>query len=76
MNLIKSYWATSDEQKHDIQLMQWRRFKNGSEVHVTMNYSYRIIAENRVKEIPMLKLQMILNRQNKVVSIKELSRGQ
>lgn len=76
MNLIKSYWATSDEQKHDIQLMQWRRFKNGSEVHVTMNYSYRIIAENRVKEIPMLKLRMILNRQNKVVSIKELSRGQ
>ena len=75
LNLIKSYWITSDEQKHEIQSIQWRTFKTGAEVLVTMNYSYRIIAENRVKEIPRLKLKMILNRRNKVISIKELSRG-
>ena len=75
LNLIKSYWVTSDEQKHEIQNIQWRPFKNGAEVFVTMNYSYRIIAENRVKQIPRLKLQMILNRRNKVISIKEFSRG-
>ena len=75
LNLIKSYWVTSDEQKHDIHTIQWRPFKNGTEVFVTMNYSYRIIAENRVKQIPRLKLQMILNRHNKVISIKEFSRG-
>ena len=75
LHLIKSYWVTSDEQKHDIQSIQWRPFKNGAEVFITMNYSYRIIAENRVKEIPKLKLQMMLNRRNKVISIKEFSRG-
>ena len=75
LHLIKSYWVTSDEQKHDIQTIQWRSFKNGAEVHVTMNYSYRIIAENRVKQIPQLKLQLILNRRNKIISIKEVSRG-
>ena len=75
LNLIKSYWVTSDEQKHEIQSIQWRTFKTGAEVLVTMNYSYRIIAENRVKEIPRLKLKMNLNRHNKVISIKELSRG-
>ncbi|MEO6540357.1 MAG: hypothetical protein ABIN74_05175 [Ferruginibacter sp.] len=73
-NLIKSYWLTSDEQKHDIRSIQWRPFKKGKEVLVTMNYAYRIIAENRVKQIPKLKLQMILNRRNKVISIKEVSR--
>ena len=75
LNLIKSYWVTSDEQKHDIQSIQWRPFNNGAEVFVTMNYSYRIIAEDRVKQIPKLKLQLILNRRNKIISIKELSRG-
>ena len=75
LNLIKSYWLTSDEQKHDIQSIQWRPIKNGKEVFVTMNYSYRIIAENRVKQIPKLKLQLILNRRNKVINIKEVSRG-
>ena len=75
LNLIKSYWITSDEQKHEIQSIQWRPFKNGKEVFVTMNYAYRIIAENRVKEISKLKLQMILNRRNKIISIKEFSRG-
>jgi hypothetical protein len=75
LNLIKSYWITSDQQKHDILSIQWRPFKNGKEVHVTMNYAYRIIAEDRVKQIPRLKLQIILNRRNKVISIKELSRG-
>ena len=75
LNLIKSYWVTSDGQKHDIRSIQWCPFKNGKEVHVTMNYAYRIIAEDRVKQIPQLKLQMILNRRNKIISIKELSRG-
>ncbi len=75
LNLIKSYWITSDEQKHDIRSIQWRPFKNGAEVFVTMNYVYRIIAENRLKQIPELKLQLILNRRNKVISIKEFSRG-
>lgn len=75
IDLIKSYWVTSDGQKHDIQSILWRSFKNGAEVLITMNYAYRIIAEDRVKQIPKLKLQMILNRQNKVISIKELSRG-
>ena len=75
LNLIKSYWVTSDGQKHDIRSIQWRPFKNEKEVLVTMNYAYRIIAENRVKQIPALKLQLILNRRNKIISIKELSRG-
>jgi len=75
LNLIKSYWVTSDEQKHDILSIQWRPVKNGKEVLVTMNYAYRIIADNRVKQIPKLKLQIILNRRNKIISIKELSRG-
>lgn len=75
LNLIKSYWVTSDEQKHEIQSIQWRPFKNGTAVFVTMNYSYRIIAENRVKQIPQLKLQLILDRRNKIISIKEFSRG-
>ena len=75
LNLIKSYWLTSDEQTHDIKSIQWRPIKNGKEVFVTMNYSYRVIAENRVKQIPQLKLQLILNRRNKVMSIKEFSRG-
>ena len=74
LNLIKSYWLTSDGQKHDIRSIQWRSFKNGKEVLVTINYAYRIIAENRVKQIPQLKLQMLLNR-HKIISIKELSRG-
>ena len=60
LNLIKSYWVTSDGQKHDIRSIQWRPFKNGKEVLVTMNYAYRIIAENRVKQIPGLKLQRFL----------------
>ena len=75
LHLIKSYWITSDGQKHDIRSIQWRPIKNGKEVLVTMNYAYRIIAENRVKQIPQLKLQLILNRRNKIISIKELSRG-
>jgi hypothetical protein len=75
LNLIKSYWVTSDGQKHDIRSIQWRPVKSGKEVLVTMNYAYRIIAEDRVKQIPRLKLQLILNRRNKVISIKELSRG-
>jgi hypothetical protein len=75
LNLIKSYWLTSDGQKHEILSIQWRPVKNGKEVAVTMNYSYRIIAENRVKQIPALKLQIILDRRNKILSIKELSRG-
>ncbi|MEO6404983.1 MAG: hypothetical protein ABIY51_02175 [Ferruginibacter sp.] len=75
LNLIKSYWITSDEQKHEIQSIQWRPLNKGAEVFVTMNYAYRIIAENRVKQIPKLKLQMILNRRNKIMSIKEFSRG-
>ncbi len=75
LNLIKSYWLTSDGQKHDILSIQQRPIKNGKEVIVTMNYSYRIIAEDRVKRIPQLKLQMILDRKNKVISIKELSRA-
>jgi hypothetical protein len=75
LHLIKSYWVTSDGQKHDILSIQWRPFKNGKEVIVTMNYSYRIIAEDRVKQIPQLKLRLILNRRNKVISIKELSRA-
>jgi len=75
LHLIKSYRVTSDEQKHDIQSIQWHPFKNGTEVFVTMNYTYRIIAENRVKQISQLKLQMIFNRRNKIISIMELSRG-
>ena len=75
LNLIKSYWLTSDGQKHDIRSIQSRAVKNGKEVLVTMNYAYRIIAENRVKQIAGLKLQLMLNRRNKIISIKELSRG-
>ena len=75
LHLIKSYWLTSDGQKHDIRSIQSRPVKNGKEVLVTMNYSYRIIAENRVKQIAELKLQLIFNRRNKIISIKELSRG-
>ncbi len=75
LNLIKSYWVTSDAQKHYIQSIQWRPFKSGAEVFVTMNYSYRIIAENRVKQIPKLTLQLILNRRKKIISIKEVGRG-
>ena len=75
LHLIKSYWLTSDGQKHDIRSIQSRPVKNGKEVLVTMNYAYRIIAENRVKQIAELKLQLIFNRRNKIISIKELSRG-
>jgi hypothetical protein len=75
LNLIRSYWVTSDGQKHEILSMQWRPIKKGKEVFVTMNYSYRIIAENRVRQIPKLKLQLILDRGNKILSIKEWSRG-
>lgn len=75
IRLIKSYWLTSDGQKHDIRSIQWRPVKNGKEVLVTMNYTYRIIAEDRVKQIHQLKLQLNLNRRNKITSIKELSRG-
>ncbi len=75
LNLIRSYWVTSDEQKHEIQSIQWRPIKTGAEVFVTMNYSYRIIAENKVKQIYKLKLQLLLNRRNKIISIKEFSRG-
>ena len=75
LNLIKSYWLTSDGQKHDIRSIQWRPIKNAKEVLVTMDYAYRIIAEDRVKQIPKLKLQLIVNRRNKIISIKEFSRG-
>ena len=75
LNLIKSYWLTSDGQKHDIRSIQSRPVKNGKEALVTMNYAYRIIDENRVKQIPQLKLQMLFNRRNKIISIMELSRG-
>ena len=75
LNLIKSYWVTSDGQKHDIRSIQWRPLRKGKEVLVTMDYAYRIIAENRLKQIPRLKLQLILDRRNKILSIKELSRG-
>jgi hypothetical protein len=75
LNLIRSYWLTSDGQKHEILSIQWRPLEKVKEVFVTMNYSYRIIAENRVKQIPQLKLQLILDRRNKILSIKEWSRG-
>ena len=75
LNLIKSYWLTSDQQKHDIRSIQWRSVNKGAEVFVTMDYSYRIIAENRVKQVPELKLHILLNRRNKVISIQEFSRG-
>ncbi|HEX2684589.1 MAG TPA: hypothetical protein VHL77_11680 [Ferruginibacter sp.] len=75
LNLIKSYWVTSDQQKHDIRSITWRPLKKEKEVQVTMNYSYRIIAEDKIRQIPGLKLQMILDRKNKVKSVKELSRG-
>jgi len=75
LNLIKSYWVTSDGQKHDIRSIQWRPVKNGKELIVTMNYAYRIIAEDRVKQIPQLKLQIILDPRKNIISIKELSRG-
>ena len=75
VNLIKSYWLTSDQQHHDITKIESSNTKSGKDVFINMNYSYNIIATNTKRFIKKLKLHIILNKQNKVLSIKEFSRG-
>ena len=75
VNLIKSYWLTSNQQQHNIIKMESRKIKKGKEVFITMNYSYTIIATNTKKIIEKLKLYLLLNNRNKVISISEFSRG-
>jgi hypothetical protein len=75
LNLIKSYWVTSNQQKHIITKIE--KLQSGKQMvyHVTMNYSYNIIATNVLRSIPNLKLEMILNKRKKVISIREIARG-
>ena len=75
VNLIKSYWLTSDQQHHDITKIESKSTKTGKEVFITMDYSYNIIATNTKRIIPKLKLLLILDKNEKVISIKEFSRG-
>jgi hypothetical protein len=76
LNLIKSYWLTSDNQTHIIkQITAHKIHSNMKEVFVKMDYSYRIIATNTFRKIDNLVLQIIWNKRNKVLSIKEWSRG-
>jgi hypothetical protein len=75
INLIKSYWVSSDEQKHEITKIEQQNTKGNKSFWVTMNYSYRIISSNTKRNITNLKLEMILNKRSKVISIKEIGRG-
>jgi actin-related protein len=75
LNLIKSYWVTSNQQKHIITKIEKLQAGEKSIYHVTMNYSYNIIATNVLRSIPNLKLEMILNKRKKVISIREIARG-
>ena len=74
LNLIKSYWLTSDGQNHDITKIEAKNITDGKEVMVTMNYSYKIIATNTKKLITNLKLLMILDKKRNVVLVREYSR--
>ena len=75
LNLIKSYWLTSDQQHHDISKIESRKIKTGKEVFITMDYSYNIIATNTKRIIPKLKLLLVLDKNDKIISIREFSRG-
>ena len=75
VNLIKSYWLTSDQQKHDISKIESRNMKIGKEVFITMDYSYNIIATSTKRIIPKLKLLLVLDKNDKIISIREFSRG-
>jgi hypothetical protein len=75
LNLIKSYWVTSNQQKHSITKIEKLHTGKQTVYHVTMNYSYNIIATNVLRSIPNLKLEMILNKRKKVTSIREIARG-
>lgn len=73
--LIKSYWLTSNNQKHEITKIETKKTANGKEFFVTMNYSYNLIATNTKRLINNLKLYMLLDKKNKVLVIREFSRG-
>ena len=75
INLIKSYWLTSDQQHHDISKIESRNVKTGSEVFITMDYSYNIIATNTKRIILKLKLLLVLDKDDKIISIREFSRS-
>ena len=75
VNIIKSYWVTSNQQKHTITKIESKKLPTGKEIFVTMDYSYTIIATNTAKLIQKLKLQIIVDDDNKVWLIKEFSRG-
>jgi hypothetical protein len=75
LNLIKSYWLTSDRQKHEITKIESQNTVKGKEIFVTMNYSYLVIATNTSRVINNLKLYMLLDKKNKVLLIREFSRG-
>ncbi len=75
INLIKSYWLTSDQQHHAITKIESKKLPAATEILVTMDYSYNLLSTSTFKLIEKLKLQMILDKDNKVLSIKELSRG-
>lgn len=75
LNLIKSYWVTSSNQKHEITKIEAKQTRKGKEIIVTMNYSYLLLATNTTREIKNLKLFMVLDRKKNVLLIKEISRG-
>jgi hypothetical protein len=75
VNLIKSYWVTSNQQKHIITKIEKLHTGKQAVYHVTMNYSYNIITTNTLRSISNLKLEMILNKRKKVTSIREIARG-
>ena len=75
VNIIKSYWVTSNLQKYSITKIKSKKLSTRKEIFVTMDYSYTIIATNTAKLIQKLKLQIIVDDDNKVWLIKEFSRG-
>jgi hypothetical protein len=75
LNLIKSYWLSSNSQKHEIATIEAKKTATGKEILVTMNYSYFHIPTNTTKLINNLKLLMVLDKKRKVLLIKEFSRG-
>jgi hypothetical protein len=75
LNLIRSYWLTSNNQKHEITTIEAKKTATGKEILVTMRYSYFHITTNTTKVIEKLKLLMVLDKQRKVLIIREFSRG-
>jgi hypothetical protein len=75
LNLIRSYWLTSNNQKHEITTIEAKETPTGKEILVTMRYGYFHIATSTTKVIEKLKLIMVLDKKRKILLIREFSRG-